>query len=409
MPNLPRQPEVNIGTSGHVDHGKTTLVESITGIWTSAHSEELRRGITIKVGYADAAFYKCRSCPEPDALTTAQTCPHCGGPADLLRVVSFVDCPGHESLMANMLSGAALMDGAILVIAANEKVPQPQTREHLLALDMLGTKNLVVVQNKVDLVTKDAALSNCKAIKSFIKGTLAEGSPIIPISAQQRLNIGYLIQALQEYIPTPKRDVNARPLMQVLRSFDINKPGSKISSLKGGVVGGTLVAGELKVGDEVELIPGIPDRKTSKYHPIRSKIESLGTGAGLVEKVSPGGLIAVATKLDPDLTKGDALVGSLLGLPGELPPVHEDLTLEVNLFEMAVGAPELVKVDKIQANELLRLNIGTAVTIGAVTSVRDNIVEIKLRRPVAAALGARAAIARRITDRWRLIGSGVLK
>jgi translation initiation factor 2 subunit 3 len=142
------QPCVNIGTAGHVDHGKTTLLQSITGVWTSGHSEELRRGITIKVGYADAAFYKCKQCPAPNNYSTQPVCGNCGGQADFERVVSFVDSPGHESLMANMLSGSALMDGAMLVIAANEHVPQPQTREHLLALQTLGIRQIVLVQIK---------------------------------------------------------------------------------------------------------------------------------------------------------------------------------------------------------------------------------------------------------------------
>ena len=148
------QPCINIGTSGHVDHGKTTLIEAITGVWTSGHSEELRRGITIKVGYADAAFYKCPNCPPPSNYSVQPKCSICNSDAELSRVVSFVDSPGHESLMANMLSGGALMDGAILVVAANEKVPQPQTREHLLALQVLGIENIVIVQNKVDLTEK---------------------------------------------------------------------------------------------------------------------------------------------------------------------------------------------------------------------------------------------------------------
>src|SRR5579883_455129 len=251
---IPRQPEVNIGTSGHVDHGKTTIVQAITGIWTSAHSEELRRGITIKVGYADAAFYKCKGCPPPTCYTTSPDCENCSGSeAELLRVVSFVDCPGHESLMANMLSGAAVMDGSILVIAANEKVPQPQTREHLQALQMMGMKHIVVVQNKVDLVSDKQARDNYAAIKNFVAGSVAEKAPIVPVSAQHKLNIDALIEAIQQNIPTPERNENAPPLMQVLRSFDVNHPGLDPSKLTGGVIGGTLLQGRLTVGDEIEL------------------------------------------------------------------------------------------------------------------------------------------------------------
>ena len=147
------QPCVNIGTAGHVDHGKTTLIQALTGSWTSVHSQELKRGITIRVGYSDAAFYKCDSCEEPLGFSTTPKCNNCGKDSELTRVVSFVDSPGHESLMANMLSGSALMDGALLMVAANEKVPKPQTKEHLLALQTLGIQQIVVVQNKVDLLS----------------------------------------------------------------------------------------------------------------------------------------------------------------------------------------------------------------------------------------------------------------
>jgi translation initiation factor 2 subunit 3 len=254
---IPKQPQVNIGTAGHVDHGKTTLVEAITGIWTSAHSEELKRGITIKVGYADAAFYKCNSCPIPESYSISPKCPDCSSGSDLQLVVSFVDCPGHESLMANMLSGAAVMDGAVLVIAANEKVPQPQTREHLLALQMLGLKQIVVAQSKVDLTSYEESISNYKKINDFIFGTLGFEVPIIPVSAQHKLNIDALIKSIVETIKVPKRDPDVLPIMQILRSFDINKPSMHISKLKGGVVGGTLIQGELKVDEEIEIKPGI--------------------------------------------------------------------------------------------------------------------------------------------------------
>jgi translation initiation factor 2 subunit 3 len=406
---LPKQPEVNIGTSGHVDHGKTTLTQAITGIWASAHSEELKRGITIKVGYADAAFYRCSEDHGVASYSTSAKCPVCGRKTNFLRAVSFVDCPGHESLMTNMLAGAFLMDGALLVIAANEPVPKPQTREHLQALQMLGMKRIVIAQNKVDLVTDAEAKKNQAQIGKFVDGTVAEDAPIVPISAQQRLNIDALIEALEEVIPTPERDVGASPLMYVVRSFDVNRPGAEIPGLAGGVLGGSLTRGELRVGEEVELKPGMIDERSGKYVPVITMVSSLQTGAGDAEKVGSGGLVAVGTHLDPTYTKGDQMVGSVIGKPGTLPETLEHLTLDVTLLETAVGAMELVKVEKVRLSETIRLNLGTASTLAVVTSVRESIVEADLKKPVAIEAGMRAAISRRIAERWRLIGSGVLK
>jgi translation initiation factor 2 subunit 3 len=409
QPLLPKQPEVNIGTSGHVDHGKTTLTQAITGIWASAHSEELKRGITIKVGYADAAFYKCAEDHGIASYSTSAKCPVCGRKTAFLRAVSFVDCPGHESLMTNMLAGAFLMDGALLVIAANEQVPKPQTREHLQALQMLGMRKIVIAQNKVDLVTDADAQKNYAQIEKFVEGTVAADAPIVPISAQQRLNIDALIEALEDVIPTPKRDVGANPLMYVVRSFDVNRPGAEIQSLSGGVLGGSLIRGELAVGEEVELKPGMIDERSGKYVPIITRVSSLQTGAGAADKVGPGGLVAIGTHLDPTYTKGDQMVGSVIGKPGTLPDTLEHITLEVSLLDTAVGAAELVKVDRVKLGETVRLNLGTASGLATATSVRGEVVELDLKKPVAVEKGMRAAISRRIAERWRLIGSGVLK
>ncbi|MGI0091001.1 MAG: translation initiation factor IF-2 subunit gamma [Nitrososphaerales archaeon] len=406
---VPKQPEVNIGTSGHVDHGKTTLVQAITGVWTSAHSEELRRGITIKVGYADAAFYKCSNSPAPGCYTTEPICPKDGGEATLLRVVSFVDCPGHESLMANMLSGAAVMDGSILVIASNEKVPQPQTREHLLALQMMGMKHIVIVQNKVDLISDADAVESYKAIKNFVSNSVAADAPIIPVSAQHHLNIDALIEAVEEHIPTPKRDADAPPLMQVLRSFDVNHPGLDESKLVGGVLGGTLLEGKLVEGDEIELKPGILEEGKPEAESLVTRVTSVMTSAGKAREAYPGGLIAIGTELDPYFTRSDLLVGSVLGKPGHLPPVFDSLSMDVKLFDTAVGTQELVKVDKVKMSEVLRLNVGTGVTVGVVSSSRDPIIDCKLKKPICASKGSRVAISRRIGDRWRLIGSGTVR
>ena len=311
--------------------------------------------------------------------------------------------------MANMLSGAALMDGSILVIASNEKVPQPQTREHLLALQMLGMKKIVIVQNKVDLITDSEASENYKAIKNFVSGSVAADAPIIPVSAQHRLNIDALIGAIEENIPTPERDESAPPLMYVLRSFDVNHPGLDESRLAGGVLGGTLIQGKLSEGDEIELLPGILEEGKSEAEPIVTKITSVMTSAGRARHANPGGLIAVGTELDPYFTRSDLLVGSVLGKPGNLPPVFESMSMETKLFDTAVGTQELVKVDKIKMGEILRLNVGTGVTVGIVSSVRDSIVDCKLKKPICAAKSNRVAISRRIGDRWRLIGAGSVR
>ncbi len=271
--SLPSQPEINIGMIGHVDHGKTTLSQRLTGKWTDEHSEELKRGISIKLGYADAAFYKCPNCDDPQCYGTTKKCSLCGGTAELLRVVSFVDAPGHETLMAIMLSGAAIMDGAVLVIAANEQCPQPQTREHLAALDIAGIKNVVIVQNKIDLVSEKNAIKNYEQILKFVKSTCAENAPIIPVSSHHDINIEVLIKAMEEHIPTPKRVLDKPPLMYIARSFDINKPGTDIDKLVGGILGGALIQGVLKKGDEIEIRPGYG----SSFHerPYRQVVESM--------------------------------------------------------------------------------------------------------------------------------------
>jgi translation initiation factor 2 subunit 3 len=402
------QPCVNIGTAGHVDHGKTTLIQAFTGVWTSVHSQELRRGITIRVGYSDAAFYKCKECEPPVGYSTTPKCPNCKKESELSRVVSFVDSPGHESLMANMLSGSALMDGAMLVIAANEKVPKPQTKEHLLALETLKIKQIVLVQNKIDLISYKEAMSNYNEITKFVKGTNAAKSPIIPVSAQSGLNIDALIGAIEETIETPQRDESKNAVMHVLRSFDVNKPGAKIKDIKGGVIGGSLTQGSLKVGDQIEIKPGIINEKKKSYEPISTEIVSLGTGAGLVDSVKPGGLVAIGTNLDPSMTRSDSFIGSIIGKPGTLPENSLEAKIQVSLFDLAVGITDDVKVLPIQVGESLRVNVGTAPVLSKVTKVKSETIDIQFRRPVCLFEGSNIAISRRIADRWRLIGAGVV-
>lgn len=407
--NLPRQPEVNIGTIGHVDHGKTTLVEAITGVWAAKHSEELKRGITIKLGYADAPVYKCPVCEPPRNYSTSEICPRCGSKTEFVRALSFVDSPGHEALMATMLSGAAVMDGVILVIAADEPCPQPQTREHLAAIEIIGIKKIVIAQTKIDLVDKKRALESYREIKVFVKGTVAENAPIIPVSALHSVNIDLLLYAIKKYIPTPPRDLTKPPRMYIVRSFDINKPGTPIDSLAGGVIGGSILQGKFKVGDEIEIRPGISTSARGAYESLFTKIVSLHTGGRYVDEAVCGGLVGVGTLLDPSLTKADGLAGNVVGKPDLLPPTRYELTLKTHLFEQVIGTKEQTEVKQINVGETLLLDVGTAITTGNVTHVSGNTIEIRLVRPVCAEDGSRAAISRKIMGRWRLIGYGIIK
>ncbi|QSZ67282.1 translation initiation factor IF-2 subunit gamma [Methanofollis aquaemaris] len=403
-------PNVNIGLVGHVDHGKTTLVSGLTGAWTDRHSEEMKRGISIRLGYADATFYQCEKHEGSEAFSTQSTCPICGGPCEPFRTVSFVDAPGHETLMATMLSGSALMDGAMLVIAANEPCPQPQTKEHLMALELVGIKNIVIVQNKIDVVSQAEAVKHYQQIKQFVKGTIAENAPIIPVSAQKGINIGALIEALNEYIPSPERDPEARAQMLIARSFDINKPGSHWREMKGGVIGGSLVNGVIKDGDEIEIRPGIRTEVENKtvWEPIQTKVVSIHTGTTKVAEATPGGLMALGTKLDPAITKSDTLVGQVAGHIGELPPVRDQLVFEVKLMDRVVGSGSELDIAPLKHREPLMLSVGTAVTVGVVTNTKKDLAEVVLKRPVCAEVGARIAISRQVEGRWRLIGMGTL-
>jgi len=382
----------------------------LTGTWAARHSEELKRGITIKLGYADAAIYKCPQCDEPQCYCVSPKCQNCDSKAEFQRAISFVDAPGHEILMATMLSGAAVMDGAILVIAADELCPQPQTREHLAAIDIVGVSNVVIVQNKIDIVRKEDSIRHYNDIKRFVEGSVAEDAPVIPVSAQHGVNTDLLIQAMENNLPTPKRDPSKPARMHIIRSFDVNKPGTEIVKLEGGVVGGSISQGSLKVNDEIEIQPGLPVREKNrlKMHELHTEITSLQVGGGPVEEALPGGLVGVGTVLDPSLTKSDGLVGSLVGRPGTLPPVLSELSLDINLFDTVVGSRDMQKVASIAKGEKLLLNVGTAKTMAAVTNVSKDTLEAELTIPVCSEVGDRLALSRRIGGRWRLIGVGKL-
>ena len=397
------QAEINIGLLGHVDHGKTSVTQALTGVWTDIHSMEVKRGITIKLGYADVVIKKCPDCAEPQCYTTEEKCKHCGKSAIAVRKVSFVDAPGHETLMATVIAASSIIDGALLIIAANEQCPQPQTKEHKMVLETLGIKNVVIVQNKIDLVKPEKAKAHYEQIREFLKGSIYEDAPIVPISANYASNIDLLIQTIEKHISTPKRDESKDPLLYIARSFDVNKPGTDIGQLLGGVIGGSLIQGKLKIGDTIEIRPGVAKNEKSGPEPIKSEIVSLSAGKEKLDVAISGGLLGVATQLDPSLTKADGLVGNIVGHVGKMPPTHTELNIQYSLFD---------RVDfenpSIKQGESLVISIGTATTIGVVDKIKKDTVNILLRRIVCAPKGARVAISRRVGQRWRLSGAGKL-
>ncbi len=408
---LPAQPEVNIGLVGHVDHGKTTLTQALSGIWTDTHSEERKRGISIKLGYADTAFYKT------DKGEYYATGKRPGGGNDdvteLQRVVSFVDAPGHETLMAIMITGASIMDGAMLMVAANETCPQPQTREHLMALEIAGIKNIVIVQNKIDLVTKERAIESYNEIKNFLKGTIVEDAPIIPVSAHHDVNLDILIQAIEATIPTPDRSQDKRAIMHVARSFDINRPGTRPTKLRGGVIGGSIVEGEFQKDDEILIGPGRKIEKGNKVHyePIRTKVSSMQGGGLNLDNMHAGGLCGMATPLDPAVTTADNLSGQVVARVGDLPEVREKVDISVSLMENMVSGEgeEPNQIMPLRSNEMLMVNVATATSVGVVSNPKKDSATLTLRLPICADKGQRISLSRRVGARWRLIGHGTIQ
>ena len=323
-----------------------------------------------------------------------------------MRTISIVDAPGHETLMATMLSGAAIMDGALLLIAANEECPKPQTEEHLMALDIIGIRSIIIVQNKIDLVTKEQALKNYQQIKEFVKGTVAENSPVIPISAQHGININLLLEAIEEHIKTPKRDLNKNPLFFVARSFDVNKPGHNINDLVGGVLGGAVKQGKFEIGNEVEISPGL--KVGNKYNKIKSKIIGLMSGNEKIDEAKSGGSIALLTDLDPSIIKSDSLTGNVVSLIDQSPEVFYDLKLEIELLKKVIGIEKNSVVEPLKKNESIVLNVNSAVTIGELVDITKKSATVRLRIPVCSNYGDRVAVSRKVGNRWRLIGVGTI-
>jgi len=391
--NIENLDAINIIIAGHIDHGKTTLLQKLSGKWTDTHSEELKRGITIKLGYADTIIYK-----DKDYNITEK-----GEP---VKYVSFIDAPGHEMLMATMLSGAAIVDAAILVVAANEGI-KPQTREHLMALQAKNLKDIIIIQNKIDLVPIEKAKENYQNLKKALKGTIAENAPIIPVSALQEINIDKIYEEICK-IESKKRDTKDIPNFLVARSFDINKPGTTPGKLKGTVLGGTLKKGILKIGDTIEIKPGITIKEANQfsYRTVKTKITALHKGSHDLKELTPGGSASIETELDMSVGKTDALSGCVVSLEGKLPEITSEIKMKFELFPEIVGALSATDVQPLKSTETLMLSANTSVSVGIVKKATKDEALLSLKIPIVPFEKEKVGIARNINGHWRLIGYG---
>ncbi len=402
MTEVFKQSQLNIGTLGHVDHGKTTLTSAITHVWTDTHSESIKRSMTIKLGYADATIYLCGDSNEISSYVTEPQCPN-KEEAKPLRRISLLDAPGHEMLMATAIAGSNIIDAALFVIAANEPCPMPQTKEHMMIINALGIRNVIIVQTKIDLVGKEKAMQHYEQIKNFVKGSVIENAPIIPVMANKKINVDALLKQISS-IPLPLRDTTSNPVMYIARSFDVNRPGTPIESLVGGVIGGSIIRGKFKVGDEIEIRPGINvSKKKEVYEPIITKIESISAGNERLEEAVAGGLIAFGTDLDPAFTKSDSLVGQVVGHVGKLPET-------TNSIEISYVSLERVDLPKqaFKVGEPLLLGIGTGTFIGYVKNAKKDLLVVELKHPACVDKDAKISILRNFGQRWHLTGYATL-
>lgn len=403
--DLQKQSVLNIGTLGHIDHGKTSLTRAITGVWTDRHSESIKRNMTIKLGYADAVIKKCENCDGAGAYTVGEKCEGCEGTPKPLMRISMLDAPGHETLMATAIAGSSVIDGILFVIAANEPCPMQQTKEHLMIINILGIKNVIIAQTKVDIVGKEAALAHEKQIRNFIKGSIIENAPIVPVMPNLGVNVNVILERIA-HMQVPKRDTTGDLLMYVVRSFDTNKPGIDATKIRGGVLGGAVIRGNIKAGEEIEIRPGINTSTKSKkdvYESIRTIVKSMSNGTDQLDEAIPGGLVGISTEIDPTFTKADGLVGNVVGHLNKLPAVLANVTLRYHKLNRD-DIPE----QHIAEKEPLILGIGTATVLGYITRAKKDTIDVELKHPVSIDKSMKIAIMRNIGKRWRLTGWGEL-
>ena len=206
----------------------------------------------------------------------------------------------------------------------------------------------------------------------------------------------------------PIRDETSNPEFIIARSFDINRPGTLVHDLHGGVIAGILKKGKLKVGDTIEIKPGIMEKHANQvsYRPLKTKIVSIYRGSYPISEAGPGGSLAFETELDCVLTRTDSLSGSIASLEKVLPQITDRVRIKYRLFDSVLGEEQVSKVVDLILSEQLMLSINTTITVGKIEKINKDAIDLALRISIVPLKGDSVGIARNIHGHWRLIGLG---
>ena len=383
------KPHVNLGTIGHVDHGKTTLTAAITKVMALAHGGDV------------TAFDEIDKAPEEKARGITISSSHVEYESDN-RHYAHVDCPGHADYVKNMITGAAQMDGAILVVAATDG-PMPQTREHILLARQVGVPRIVVFLNKCDMVDDEELLELVEMEVRELLDTYefsGDDTPIVKGSALNALNsnslddewskkILELINHCDEYIPTPKRDIEKPFLMPIEDVFSISGRGT--------VVTGRVETGVIKVGDTIEIV-GINETTSTTC-----------TGVEMFRKLLDEGQAGDNVGLlMRGLKREDVVRGQVLAKPGSVTP-HTKFKGQVYVLTKEEGGRHTPFFKGYRPQFYFRTTDVTG-SIKLPDNVEmvmpgDNVdVEVELIAPIAMHKGIRFAI----REGGRTVGSGVV-
>lgn len=388
-----QQPVINVGVIGHVANGKSSIVEAVSGIATQKYKKEKERNITIRLGYANVKIYKCDKCERPECYQSTgseimeHNCVNCGEKTELVRHISFIDCPGHIIFMTTMMNGACVMDDVILVESgSNAIIPAPQTVEHFKITKEIGISTKFICLNKVDLMMKDinGITSTMESLRTFVDNPEI---PIIPVSATLKYNIDVLCEYLAN-LDIPHKNIASSLKMLIIRSFNVNNPKTKIAELKGGVVGGSLTRGMLKVGDDVSIYPGYisknSDGETWSYRPLKCKTLSINSDKNSLESAISGGLIGVQLNIDPSMTKDDDLVGQVM--------FKNDFTDMKVYHGLKIQFTKMASDRKIKKNDKLSVNVNSNNIKCKVCKITTNHIYLDLEKPVCVELGDKVTI-----------------